>query len=49
MDSFVSNMTRVANAIGREVSHFDESTWAILTMSSIILGYFLLRGQGHGR
>ena len=49
MGSFLDNMTRVANAIGREVGHFDESTWAILTMSSIILGYFLLRGQSHGR
>jgi len=36
---------RTLNAIGDQAQTFDESTWCILAVATVVIGYFMLRGN----
>ena len=45
MDSVIRNLSRMVDAIGRELQRFDETTWCVLAVGTVVFGYFLLRGN----
>lgn len=45
MDNVINNFVRLGKSIGKEVTRFDETTWCVLAVATVLFGYYLLRGQ----
>ncbi|MCH2182292.1 MAG: hypothetical protein MK108_09830 [Mariniblastus sp.] len=45
MDSVIRQIVGLIETMGKEVSRFDETTWCILAATTVLFGYYLLRGQ----
>jgi hypothetical protein len=45
MDSVIRNLVRLGESIGKEISRFDETTWCVLAVATVLFGYYLLRSQ----
>ena len=45
MDSVISNLQSVLQAVISATSRFDETTWGVLAVATVVFGYFMLRGN----
>ncbi len=45
MDSVFENICDFCNGVARSTSGFTPETWATLAVATVVLGYFLLRGN----
>ncbi|MEM9410384.1 MAG: hypothetical protein AAGA30_04680 [Planctomycetota bacterium] len=44
MNSIIQNANQVLQSALEETSNFDETTWALLAISTLAIGFFLLKG-----
>ncbi len=45
MEYVIRHFIDFGNSIAEEINRFDETTCCVLSVATVLLGYYLLRGQ----